>query len=362
MANTAEVREAIERIFSRLFSLVDFYGGFLEKRLQKATDRGAIPWRIARYERIINPKLHIFPTPAFRYVEPRTFEKHCYYYANYCNCIALEELCSMLNKGEIIPPKTVAITIDSGFVDTRLAAAILAKYKLPATFFIYTDMIGTGRQFWYDSLMYVALLMHTAKISYADFAFVSKYFDITELEADADLETLIDQTSALISILANVTPEERTQALEDIGKIVNQLGGITAERAFLTWEEVAEIHRAGIILGTHGHNYSIITSMDDSQISSQLADSRKRAREHGLELSSVYAPPDGLVSDINLSQLKKNGVDFCVGLEEHYLPTLPTNHAVILSRTPVFQAASLGIDMLAALLWRKAKFNQEPIL
>lgn len=60
--------------------------------------------------------------------------------------ITLEELDRFLQYEEPLPKKTVVITIDDGYKSAKtIAAPLLKKYGFPATFFIYTDFIGGGK-------------------------------------------------------------------------------------------------------------------------------------------------------------------------------------------------------------------------
>ena len=47
----------------------------------------------------------------------------------------------------------MAITFDDGYADNlQVAAPLLAERGLPATFFIVSGTIGSGREFWWDEL------------------------------------------------------------------------------------------------------------------------------------------------------------------------------------------------------------------
>jgi len=60
--------------------------------------------------------------------------------------ISLGELDRFLRYEQPLPRKTVVITIDDGYKSAKtIAAPLLKKYGFPATFFIYTDFIGGGK-------------------------------------------------------------------------------------------------------------------------------------------------------------------------------------------------------------------------
>ena len=60
--------------------------------------------------------------------------------------ITLDELARFLQFEQPLPKKAVVITIDDGYKSAKtIAAPLLKRYGFPATFFIYTDFIGAGR-------------------------------------------------------------------------------------------------------------------------------------------------------------------------------------------------------------------------
>lgn len=85
------------------------------------------------------PGLNI-PTQAF--LEQMEFlKKHDY------NVVSLDELADMLKSGSKIPPKTVVITFDDGYMNNYTRAyPILRRLGFPATFFIVFDFLGAEKE------------------------------------------------------------------------------------------------------------------------------------------------------------------------------------------------------------------------
>lgn len=88
-------------------------------------------------------------------VSPENFAKHMEALRKYENPISLSQLVQCLKQNSL-PPKSVAVTFDDGYVDNlQVAKPILEKYAIPATVFICTGYLG--REFWWDELARLVL-------------------------------------------------------------------------------------------------------------------------------------------------------------------------------------------------------------
>lgn len=83
------------------------------------------------------------PTAVFEEMLPKL--------ARECRVISLSDLVRTLERGGRIEPRTVVITFDDGYRDNlRVAAPLLARHGLPATFFITSGHVDSGRPFPWD--------------------------------------------------------------------------------------------------------------------------------------------------------------------------------------------------------------------
>jgi peptidoglycan/xylan/chitin deacetylase (PgdA/CDA1 family) len=83
-------------------------------------------------------------------VSPANFAEHLENLRKYANPIKLSKLVEYLQAGSL-PPHSVAVTFDDGYVDNLYEARpLLEKYAVPATVFVCTGY--AGREFWWDEL------------------------------------------------------------------------------------------------------------------------------------------------------------------------------------------------------------------
>lgn len=101
------------------------------------------------------------------------------------NIVSLDELMHSLKKKKL-KKNCIAITFDDGYIDNfSLAKPLLEKYKLPATFFIPTINIGQQKEFWWDELEYLFLVIEELPASLAI------CINGTEVAYDMDTETKV---------------------------------------------------------------------------------------------------------------------------------------------------------------------------
>jgi peptidoglycan/xylan/chitin deacetylase (PgdA/CDA1 family) len=82
-----------------------------------------------------------------------TFEAHCRVIRECCDPITLDDWRAATAGRSALPPRPVLITFDDGYRSvSRIAAPILAAYRLPAVVFVCSDPIANRRLLWFDEV------------------------------------------------------------------------------------------------------------------------------------------------------------------------------------------------------------------
>jgi peptidoglycan/xylan/chitin deacetylase (PgdA/CDA1 family) len=83
-------------------------------------------------------------------VTPEHFAEHLAVITKNARPIKLQSLVESLRTG-MVPPRTVAVTLDDGYADNlHIAKPLLERFEVPATVFITSGYLG--REFWWDQL------------------------------------------------------------------------------------------------------------------------------------------------------------------------------------------------------------------
>ncbi len=92
------------------------------------------------------------PDPWSLGISPEHFADHLTLIRKRYRPVSLAQLVQELKQGEIAP-RSVVITADDGYADNAMVAApLLGKADVPATFFVTTDGIDRTEAFWWDTL------------------------------------------------------------------------------------------------------------------------------------------------------------------------------------------------------------------
>lgn len=100
-------------------------------------------------------------------VSPAHFEEQLRVLRRLGTVISAAELAERL-QSQTLKRRSIAITFDDGYLDNYLAARpLLARYQLPATFFIVSGQVGLAQEFWWDELAGLLLLSERLPASFS---------------------------------------------------------------------------------------------------------------------------------------------------------------------------------------------------
>lgn len=292
--------------------------------------------RILLYHRVC-PKNEIWPFKDDFAVSPEDFELQMK--AIKPLAVGLEELAeapvSCVNR----PKDKIAVTFDDGYADNyHYAFPILKKYQIPATIFIPTDYIETGKMFWWDELRAIINNYHQT------FFFRQKTFSCfakhQKLKAIAELSKIIAANE-----------ENRDEILAELRKSTKSSGNHYVNN-MMSWAQIKALHVAGINIGSHGCSHrrlSLITSNDE--VETQLITSKIAIEKHLGQRITSFSYPYGRETDYDkrtLLAIEKAGYELaCTGVVRRYRP----------NRDSRFEIPRIGIASSDTKLsfWLKAK-------
>ena len=247
--------------------------GFAESRVLK---KSISSYLILMYHRVIPYHEVQCGIQAGMYVEPKTFEMHVEYLKKYFHISALNEIVFFKDR-EIsnYNDKPICIlTFDDGWYDFyKYAYPVLKIQNVPATVFLPTGFINTKKQFWTDQLVAIIL---------------NKKNDINSnqeknMAFNNVLDSIIGRKGSIEKRIENAILQLKTYREDDIYEILTEtkknleVASDSNDRAFLTWDEVGEMVKSGLInFGSHTENHKILNNLNENEIFEELYKSKDR--------------------------------------------------------------------------------------
>ena len=84
----------------------------------------------------------------------------------------------------------------------------------------------------------------------------------------------------------------------------------TNKTDYMTWEEIAELHRDGFEIGNHTGNHASITKENVGDLNAQLEVINKQCAAHGIPRTTSFAYPGNSITPDAIPILKKAGIRF----------------------------------------------------
>jgi peptidoglycan/xylan/chitin deacetylase (PgdA/CDA1 family) len=239
--------------------------------------------------RLTDPRIEInhHTESAFRTIATRL--KRCF------NVLPLHALADVLKQPEK-HPRSVFLMADDGYANSlEIAAPILEELHLPWTLFVSTEHIETGD---WSPLILARLFVNFAP----DGSYALPHFpQSVELGSPAEREVIV---YPLLQALKKL-PADRARATVDAmksGFVTGQLDRLRRQfgsERYLTWNEVAVLHRRGVEIGAHAHWHWPMNEFQSENYLDAQARAARLAIASRLGNCDYFAYPFGNAGDVS---------------------------------------------------------------
>jgi peptidoglycan/xylan/chitin deacetylase (PgdA/CDA1 family) len=219
--------------------------------------------------------------------------------------VSLDELASSIQAKKRPAKPFAAVTFDDGYHDVYEHAWPLLKRKgIPAAIFVVTDLVGSTRLQYHDKLYLLLVNAFASKLRGQQqlLEFV-RDLGFSLPEAQQFRNGVADYSKTVNSLLAAL-PQSEIDRLMDL--LEQQTGSfavsLTTHRA-LTWQEIREMHREGVIIGSHTRTHAVLPNESAEKILDEIEGSRSElARVLGAPIGH-FAYPDGRFNPLTIKVL-----------------------------------------------------------
>lgn len=238
--------------------------------------------RILAYHRVAELKDRVTDDPSIS-ATPAGFAAQMQYVAKHYRVVSMSELLDAIDRNEPLPKRAVLITFDDAYSDfAEIAWPVLKKYRLPATVFVPTAYPEHQELiFWWQRLHQAFVNTSLTQLSETPFGPLPL---ATPNQRQRSLRTLMDHVPTIT----------HNAALKMIDSVCAQLVEKPLNSpSVLSWDQLRQLSKEGLTLGSHTRTHPILTQIAPSQIREEIRLSQQDLeREIGFALP-IFCYPHG---------------------------------------------------------------------
>ncbi|HXH11220.1 MAG TPA: polysaccharide deacetylase family protein [Alphaproteobacteria bacterium] len=217
------------------------------------------------------------------------FARQMEYLATFCHCYGLEEAVARLTDNDV-QDNAVAVTFDDGYRDNYLKAfPILQRFSIPATIFVATDAIGSGRILWHDQVS--AAVWTTQASVLKGCRPIGRSYELQTPQSRREAQT------AILHALRALDEEERAQWVAWLQRELAVEPWLQASELMLTWDDIKVMHQHGIEFGAHTATHPVLSRVTSARAWAEIAESKATLEQHLGGPVRGFAYPSGRRQD-----------------------------------------------------------------
>lgn len=194
------------------------------------------------------------------------FDNQMLYIAENCNVLSLDRFYNYLSSQKKLPPNTVVVTFDDGFKDNiEVAAPVLNKYKIPATFYITVDSVKNEKLPWFSVIR--SGFLNTLVTSWIDKNENKKYI----------LENYSDRKKAMTRAgqsCAKLSGSEQDIFLESLFCEL-EIQNIFNAPEMMNFEDVHNLINMGHTIGSHTISHPNLAYISKEKVIFEMQESKR---------------------------------------------------------------------------------------
>jgi|TARA_R110000851_G_scaffold261811_1_gene414377 peptidoglycan/xylan/chitin deacetylase (PgdA/CDA1 family) len=206
------------------------------------------------------------------------------------NVLTLEELLFENYSGRF-PENAVVVTFDDGYYDfSKYAFPIMKEEGIRPTLFITTGFVNGDLWLWPDKIRYAL-----------DNTCVDE-FGIDQISTVLNLKLDAERAWHLISdYCLTIKNHEKEVFIRSLYRKLEVKMPTTPPRDYrpVSWNEVREMMKDGLDVGSHSHSHPILTKLNEGELSDELKKSKELILKELKVTTRIFCYPNGQRTDFN---------------------------------------------------------------
>jgi peptidoglycan/xylan/chitin deacetylase (PgdA/CDA1 family) len=216
-------------------------------------------------------------------VTPENFARHVEYLTSAYHILRLEDAVETLVARQPLPKNAVVITFDDGYADNLAAARILNKHGATATFYITAACLAGGDPFWPVEVRYVVRGLPRIRLQ------------VTAGPVDLDLDLTNEAgRQAAVKALTKTYKSHPIPVRDEVRRVLrDRVGALDMPRVMLTYDEVREMRRLGMTIGSHTMTHPNLPNAGVDAARREISGSKARLEQELDAAVTMFSYPNG---------------------------------------------------------------------
>ena len=237
------------------------------------------------YHRIGDPSATQFDPNVFSCTEHR-FDEHIRFCKEHFKVINIGDLITLINERKPLRDHVALITFDDGYFDNyELAFPILKSHRCPAVFFIASDYVDGQVIPWWDE---IAWMVNNTEMDEVALPGMREPISLKGENRKLTIRRVLNLVKSDVSR----TIHEKLAILRDALCCEYSTNGSRAN-LFMNWEQVVEMCREGMDIGSHTVSHRILSHLDEADQQHEVSKSKQQIEARIGSAVEAFAYPVG---------------------------------------------------------------------
>ena len=246
---------------------------------------------VVLYHRVVDPGEVGEMDPDLIDATPADFDAQMATLASRFHPVSIDEVLAAHRSARPLPPGSVLVTFDDGYRDNfEQAFPILQRHGIPGLFFISTGHVDGRRLFWWEQL---SLFVRRSGLDRATLEYPTR--KQLDLSSPAARTAVIRALNRTVKDIYGLDVDRFLREVAAACQVPWSEADATAlaDRALMTWDQVREMRRAGMGIGSHTHTHRVLNTLTAADLDQELRGSRLLLEQRLGEPVTTIAYPVG---------------------------------------------------------------------
>ena len=239
----------------------------------------------------------------------RSFREQIRYLRRF-RVIGLDELVPEIERRDDPAVPTAVLTFDDGFANNLIVGEVLRRYQLPWILFVPSGEVGPRRAMWLVELSMLLMLGRAESVEALGRTWplrsrAQREDSFRRLRGWLKAASAADRLGALASVRTQFPEGESDRLLEEFPDL-----------RMLTWDELRELSRNGVEIGSHGCHHEMQSAVQAKSVRSEELHRSRVELEARLEKPCrAFAYPDGQFVETSPAEVEGAGYELAFTTE-----------------------------------------------